>query len=100
MKRFFIAVAFALCVIVPSVAYAQNQDVRTMKMKSLKIQKEKLQKELEDLEKDWSRPRANLTEEDLASMKTQYDSLSLDLKSAILTLDIEIEELSQTGNKL
>ena len=62
-----------------------------MKLKSLKIKKEKLQKELEDLEKDWSRPRANLTEEDLASMKTQYDSLSLDLKSAILTLDIEIE---------
>lgn len=99
MKRFVIAVAFALCVIVPSVAYAQNQDVQAMKLKSLKIKKEKLQKELEDLEKDWSRPRANLTEEDLASMKTQYDSLSLDLKSAILTLDIEIEELSQTGNK-
>lgn len=98
MKSFFITVAVAICMI-PFIADAQDKTALQMKVKSLEIQKERLQKELIDLERELNRPRVNLTEEDLSSMKEQYDSLSLDKKSLILEIDLELKELSQTNNK-
>jgi hypothetical protein len=99
MKRFIMTVAVALCVIVPFFAEAQDRSAVAMKIKSLTIQKEQLQNELKELERDWNRPRANMSEEELASMKERYDSLSLDKKSAILGIDLEIAELSEISNK-
>ena len=99
MKRFIMTVAVALCVIVPFMAEAQDRSAVAMKIKSLTAQKEQLQNELKELEKDWNRPRANMSEEELASMKERYDSLSLDKKSAILGIDLEIAELSEISNK-
>lgn len=99
MKRFFMIVAVALFVMVPFMAEAQDNSAVTLKIKSLKAQKEQLQKDLADMEKDWNRPRVNLSEEDLVAMKEQYDSLSLDKKSSILSIDLEIAELSEIINK-
>lgn len=99
MKRYLITVAVALCVMIPFVTDAQDKGAVTMKIKSLEIQKEQLKAELKELEKDWSRPRANLTEDELALMRERYDSLSLDKKSAILSIDKEIEELLETNSK-
>jgi len=99
MKRFFMIVAVALFVMVPFMAEAQDNSAVTLKIKSLKAQKEQLQKDLADMEKDSNRPRVNLSEEDLVAMKEQYDSLSLDKKSSILSIDLEIAELSEIINK-
>lgn len=98
MKRYLMTAAVALCVMTSFIADAQNNAV-ALKLKSLETQKEQLQKELVELEKDWNRPRVNLTEDELVTMKERYDSLTLDKKSAILTIEKEIEELSENNNK-
>lgn len=99
MKRFLMTAAVVLCVMVPVMSEAQDKTALEMKKKSLMIQKEQLQKELADLERELNRPRVNLTEEDLISMKERFDSLSLDKKSVIMSIDLEIEELSEIINK-
>lgn len=98
MKRYLMTALVTLGVMISFIAEAQDGSAIEMKKKSLEIKKEQLKSELKELEKDWNRPRANLTEEDLAAMKERYDSLSLDKKSAILSLEIEIEELSAMNN--
>lgn len=99
MKRYLITAAVALSVMIPFLSDAHDKSAVTMKIKSLEIQREQLKTELKDLAKDWSRPRANLTEEELSTMRERYDSLSLDKKSAILSIDKEIEELLETNDK-
>lgn len=99
MKRYLITATVALSVMIPFLSDAQNKSAVTMKIKSLEIQKEQLKIELKELENNWNQPRANLTEDELASMRERYDSLSLDKKSAILSIDKEIEELLETNNK-
>lgn len=99
MKRIIMTAAVVLCVMVPVMSEAQDRTAQEMKKKSLMIQKEQLQKELADLERDLNRPRVNLTEEDLNSIKERFDSLSLDKKSLIMSIDLEIEELSKIINK-
>lgn len=98
MKRYLMTAAVALCVMTSFIAAAQNNAV-AVKIKSLETQKEQLQKELVELEKDWNRPRVNLAEDELVTMKERYDSLTLDKKSSILTIEKEIEELSENNNK-
>ena len=98
MKRYLVTVAVALCVVTSFIADAQNH-ATAVKIKSLETQKEQLKKELVELEQDWKRPRVNLTEDELVTMKERYDSLTLDKKSAILTIETEIEELSENNNK-
>lgn len=63
------------------------------RVRALEQKKTELSDSLKKITDEWNSPKAELSVEEIEVMKHEYDSLYLDLRSRIVTVELQINEL-------
>lgn len=102
-KKIIICIAFAASILPSGYALAQgnanktDSETTSLKLKSLKLQKEQIQKKISVEDGKRNKQIAGVAEETLERMNEKQDSICLSLRSKLTNINLEIKRLTQTS---